>query len=121
MQPWTLWQFPDNLIDDFLAGCTEELREAVYYGLDFLAEYGNRCGRPHSAPLGEGIFELRARAGRQQARLLYYFDPNRKIVFVVAIFKDQRRISPPDLKLAKQRRQFLRDSGGTGHDFNIPN
>jgi len=120
MHGWTLWQFPENLIEDFLEGCEEDLQDAVYYGLDFLAEYGNRCGRPHSAPLGDGLFELRARANRNQARLVYYFDDERKIIFVVAVIKKQQRISPSDMQLAKQRRKFLQDSGETAHGFDIP-
>jgi hypothetical protein len=41
-----------------------------------LEEYGHELRRPLSAPLRDGIHELRLKSGRKQYRILYFFKGN---------------------------------------------
>jgi phage-related protein len=68
--------------------------------LDFLQEHGNLSGRPVSAALGDGIFELRA----NQARMLFYFGTKHDIIFVHCLIKKTRRVPREDIELAKKNR-----------------
>lgn len=72
-----------------------------------MLEHGNLSGRPVSAPLGDGIFELRA----NETRLLFYFESGQRIVFVHYLLKKTRRVPQSAIRLAKDRRAIIRAQG----------
>jgi phage-related protein len=80
--------------------CDEDTRDTLDYRLDLLEEYGNLSGRPISAHLEDGIFELRAK----DARMLFYFSEWREIVFVHCIIKKTRKVPREDIESAKKNR-----------------
>jgi phage-related protein len=80
--------------------CDQNTQELLDRRLDLLCEHGNQSGRPISAPLGDGIFELRA----NDARMLYYFGSNHDIIFVHCLIKKTRKVAREDIELAKRRR-----------------
>lgn len=41
--------------------------------IKLLEEKGNQLREPYSKPLGDGIFELRAKVGTDISRVLYFF------------------------------------------------
>ena len=55
----------------------------------------------------DGILECRPRAGKRQARLLYFFRPQRQIVIVVAVFKDQKKLSPDVINRAEKIKRSI--------------
>jgi phage-related protein len=55
-----------------------------------LGEYGHELRRPVSGHLGGGIHELRARAGRVQLRVLYFFHGTEHVVLAVVCQKEER-------------------------------
>ena len=67
-------QVPDPALAIEIAVCVEILRR-----------YGNETRRPTSAPLGDGIFELRPKTARHQARLLYCFYGEAAVILVCFI------------------------------------
>ncbi len=56
-----------------------------------------------SKPLGDGIFELRAKT----ARFLYYFEPGRNVIVVVAFLKDQQKVNRRFIEQAKDIRKII--------------
>ncbi len=96
---WTALQY-GSVWQDVYDDCDKGTQELLDRRLDALLDKGNLCGRPISAPLGDGIFELRA----NQARMLYYFGETRQIIFVNCILKKGRVVPPEAIKLAKKRR-----------------
>jgi hypothetical protein len=97
---WIALQF-DTVWDSLYVQCdgnTQEMLDRRYVGL---LEKGNLSERPISAPLRDGIFELRANA----ARMLFFFGPKRlEITFVNCFFKKQREVPPEEIDLAIKRR-----------------
>lgn len=74
-----------------------------------LGEQGNELPRPAADYLDEGIYELRARVGKVQYRVLYFFHGARRAVLAHAITKTDK-IPPPEMERAKRRRKaFERD------------
>jgi phage-related protein len=55
-----------------------------------LREFGHELRRPVSGHLGGGIHELRARAGRVQIRVLYFFHGTEHVVLAVVCQKEER-------------------------------
>jgi hypothetical protein len=100
---WTAWQYRD-VFDAFYQQCDDDTQRSIDVRLDQLLEKGNLAKRPVSAPLEDGIFELRA---KKAARLLFFFQPGQKIIFVVGIFKDQREVPREAIEKAKEVRKTL--------------
>ncbi len=82
--------------------------ESLEMRLDLLADRGNLCRRPISAPIEDGIFELR---GTGPTRLLFYFRPNREIMFVHAVTKKQSKLDRKDIERAKRIRSQIEEDG----------
>jgi hypothetical protein len=99
---WTAWQYR-TVFDDLYADCDEDTQRSIDNRLDQLLEKGNLTKRPASAPVEDGIFELRAKA----ARFLFFFDPKQRIIFVVGICKDQRALPRSAIDAAKKVRKLL--------------
>jgi phage-related protein len=96
---WLAYQYGSTW-DITYAACDGVTQELLDRRLAFLREHGNLSERPVSAPLGEGIFELRANT----ARMLFYFGALRAIIFVNCFVKKTRKVATEDIKLAKKRR-----------------
>jgi len=86
MTPWELLEFR-NCVESFYDNCNAALAEELDMRLDTLRQKGNECVYPVTKPLGDGLFELRAKSGTQQARLIFFYQANRKIIFVHAFKK----------------------------------
>ena|SRR5438552_3510862 len=111
---WSVSQYGD-IWDATYAHCDQHTQEILDRRLDTLCEYGNRAERPVSAPLGDGIFELRANS----ARMLFYFGKKRDIIFVNCFIKKVRRVPREEIKLAKKRRNDITMQGIKTND--LPN
>lgn len=71
-----------------------------------LAESGYELRRPVADLLRDGVYELRARQGTVQYRLLYFFDnekPNMAIL-VHGFTKQGAKVPPADLDMATERK-----------------
>src|SRR4030042_612009 len=118
MTDWKLRQF-ETIVTDFLNSCQETTKIKLMARLDTLSRDGNLCERPISAPLGDGLFELRCRVGNTQARLIYYFGRNRMIIFVHALFKSGSKIGQQNLRIAKRNRDSIKAQEVIPSGFNI--
>ena len=96
---WTTSQYREAW-DNTYSQCDSDMQDTLDRKLDLLQQYGNLCGRPTTAPLGDGIFELRAK----DARMLFYFGEQREIVFVHGLIKKTRNVPRADIDRAKKNR-----------------
>jgi hypothetical protein len=103
---WTLWQF-SRVVSEFRNRADDDVWDAVIRRMALLMEHGIRTSMPVSEPLGDGLFALRARAGTKQPRLLYYFERDRRIVFVHAVdLKKRPKLDPDDVKVARRNKKI---------------
>jgi hypothetical protein len=58
---------------DWLAEQPGKVQDKFRFLIELLEQYGSALHRPHAAPLERKIYELRARLGRTNYRLLYFF------------------------------------------------
>jgi phage-related protein len=107
---WTVRQF-GRVVHEYRERpeCSDELWDEIRIAFSFLIERGNLCGRPVSAPLRDGIFELRAKAHGVQARFLYFFSRTERQVVIVAhsLTKKTNKIPPTDIDLALKRKSQI--------------
>ena len=84
-----------------------------------LAAFGYELRRPVAAHLGRELYELRARSGRVNLRILYFFRSRNEAVLVHALTKEDR-IPDSDLERALRRRDtFLGDPEGHTHEEEV--
>lgn len=103
---WQLYQF-EQVYTKFYEGCDNELQAEIDSRLDVLRDLGNLAREPYSKPVEDGIFECKANTHRHQARLLYCFQPGRRIVIVVAVMKSTRKLKRTDIETAKTRKAII--------------
>lgn len=101
MLGWRLRQYK-SAYDDFVAKCSPELRLRIEAKVSILLLEGNRTKFPTSAPLGDGLFEVRAKHKNVQARLLYGFMAGQIVVVVMGAYKSSRTLPPADLARARE-------------------
>ncbi len=73
--------------------------------LELLADQGHQLRRPAADYLRDGIYELRAKAGRVQYRMLYFFQGRAAVVISHGITKQQAAVPPIEIERARKRRQ----------------
>ena len=76
--------------------------------LDMAEIYGANLGRPHSAPLGNGLFEFRAKGSEGIARSIFVNMVGKKIVILHTVIKKSSKIPQKDLDLAIKRAKELK-------------
>ena len=76
-----------------------------------LRDFGSALRRPYSAPLGDGIFELRAQFGSDISRVLYFFIINGCAVLTHGFIKKTQKTPPEEIERAKRyRAEYLKRS-----------
>ena len=105
--PWTLERFVldsgESPVRAFLEGLGGRDRVDALALLKLLAEQGNALKMPHSKPLGERLFELRA----GPVRLFYAFRPGRRIVLLDGMVKKRHEIPPGVLTRVRRHLRAL--------------
>jgi phage-related protein len=87
------------------------LTQAKFFAYaELLAEHGPNLKRPYADPVRGKIRELRPR----QARVLYFFAVERKIILVHGVIKKTQKLDSADIDLAEGRMMdwLSRQTGG---------
>lgn len=100
---------------DFLDGIPDRARVKLIVRIERLAELGPALRRPEADYLRDGIYELRARLGRVNYRLLYFFHSGLVAVLAAGLTKADE-VPPLAIERAKARKaKFARDPGRHGY------
>ena len=91
-------------IKGFLDALTLPAKAKVYAALEVLATEGNRLQLPRSRALGDGLFEIRIVHPEGPFRIIYCFQPGRRVLLLHAFVKRTEQIPAQDLKVAKGRK-----------------
>ena len=70
----------------------------------FVGEVPPGVIEPHIKPLGDGIFELRAKVGSDISRVLYFFIVGRRVILTNGFIKKTQKTPPAELERAKRYR-----------------
>ena len=102
-------------VDEFLDSLDEKMAAKVLRAIDMLEDLGPALRRPHSAPLGDGIFELRAQVASDTSRVLYFFIIHGRAVLTHGFIKKTQKTPPEEIERAKRyRSDYLKRSGNDG-------
>ncbi len=71
--------------------------------LELIEKHGANLGSPHTEAMGNGLFEVRAKAQEGIGRSLYCYMKGRNIMILHAFVKKSNKTPTQDLNLAKKR------------------
>ncbi len=83
--------------------------------LGLLSEQGHELRRPHADMLRDGIYELRARSGNVNYRILYFFHGKNVAVLGHALTKEAK-VPTKDIDRAIRRKQIY-EKDPAGHSY----
>lgn len=89
---------------EFLLGLDVKMRAKMLRTIDLLAVNGVELREPHSKPLDDGIFELRAKVGSDITRVLYFFMVGKRVILTNGFVKKTVKTPPAEIARAKRYR-----------------
>lgn len=97
--------------EEFMLSQDTKMKAKLFQIVDLLEEYGNQLRKPYSSPLGDGIFEIRAKVGTDISRVLYFFYYEGRIIFTNGFVKKTQKTPRSEIEKAKRYREnFLERS-----------
>ena len=91
-------------VKEFLDELDVKMRNKILDNLKHLQIHGTFLREPYSKPLGDGIFELRTRWGKDITRVLYFFFAEKRIVLTHGFIKKTQRTPVREIERAKRYR-----------------
>ena len=102
----------DCPVEEFLNSLDRKMRAKLLLGFALLEANGPQLREPYSKPIGDGIFELRAKQGSNITRVLYFFFMGRKIIVTNGFTKKTQKTPACEIDTAKKyRAEYLRRKG----------
>ncbi len=71
--------------------------------IELVQEFGPSIGRPHTAPLGKGLFEIRAKGPEGISRSLFCTINGQELVILHTFIKKTQKIPKKHIDLARKR------------------
>jgi phage-related protein len=76
--------------------------------LEMIEEFGPNLGKPYTAPMGRGLFEIRANGKEGIGRSLFCTKKGKEIVILHSFVKKSQKTPKQDLDLARKRQREVK-------------
>ena len=106
---WTVTFYSEKVENQTLALPAGILANLLHI-LDLIEEFGPSLGRPHTAPLGKGLFEIRAKGPEGISRSLFCTIKGQEIVILHSFIKKTQKIPKKHMALARKRMKEVTDN-----------
>ena len=90
--------------EEFILEQDFKMQAKLFMALEFLEERGPMLREPFSKPLGEGVFEIRAKQGSDISRVLYFFVVGKKVILTNGFVKKTQKTPAREIEKAKKYR-----------------
>lgn len=94
----------DCPVAEFLDSLDVKMRAKVLGSIALLEANGPQLREPYSKPLGDGIFEIRAKQSNNITRVLYFFYVGKHIILTNGFIKKTQKTPSDEITLAKKYR-----------------
>lgn len=91
-------------VDDWLDELQHKARQVVVVKIGLLGQFGHELRRPIADTLRDGIYEIRAKHGKLNLRILYFFHGREAIILAHGLTKQQAEVPNRDIDLAVARK-----------------
>ena len=78
---------------------------------ELIEEFGPDIGRPHTAPLGQGLHEIRAKGKEGIARSVFCTLKGQEIIVLITVVKKDNKIPKRHMDTARKRMKEVQDDG----------
>lgn len=99
---WTITFYSKKVEQDTLALPSGILANFLRV-TELIEEFGPDLGRPHTAPLGQGLFEIRAKGKEGIARSVFCTVKNQEIIILLTVIKKQNTIPKRQMDTVRKR------------------
>ena len=99
---WTITFYSEKVKDETLT-LPSGIQANLLHILELLEEFGPSLGRPHTASLGKGLFEIRAKGKEGISRSLFCALKGEEIVILNSFIKKTQKIPKTHLEKARKR------------------
>ena len=101
------YELPDGSkpAEEFILEQDKKMQAKIFMALEFLEERGPALREPLSKPLGDGIFEVRAKQGSDISRVLYFFLFCKKVILTNGFRKKTQKTPSREIDRAKRYRE----------------
>lgn len=89
-------------VQDFLDTLDPKMLAKTLRTIDLLEVNGPALREPQSAPIGDGIFELRTKQGSNITRIFYFFFVGKKAILTNGFVKKTQKTPKVEIELAKK-------------------
>ena len=103
---WKVSFYSDKVEAETLRFPTGILANLVHI-LEMIEEFGPNLGKPHTAPMGQGLFEIRAKGKEGIGRSLFCTLNKEEIVVLHSFVKKTQRTPKKELDKARKRMKEL--------------
>ncbi len=76
--------------------------------IEMMLQFGPALGRPYTASMGEGLFEIRAKGKEGIGRSLFCTLKGKEIVILHSFIKKSQKTPEKELKLARKRMKEIK-------------
>ena len=76
--------------------------------LEMIEEFGPTIGKPHTAPMGDGLFEIRAKGREGIGRALFCTPKGKEIIILHTFIKKTQKIPKKELDKARRRQKEIK-------------
>ena len=105
---WTITFYSEKVEEETLALPAGILANFLRI-TELIEEFGPNLGRPHTAPLGQGLFEIRAKGREGIARSVFCTVKDQEIVILITVVKKGNKIPRRHMDTALKRMKEVQD------------
>jgi len=99
---WTISFYSDKVYKETMA-LPKGIKASLIRTLDLICEHGHDLGRPHTAPLERGLFEIRAKGREGIARSVFCTTQGREVVILLTAVKKSDKLPKRHMDTARKR------------------
>lgn len=100
---WTI-EFYDKKIEKNLKGWPQGIKAKFSWIVDLIEEFGpEEIGMPHIKPLGQGLFEIRAKGLEGIGRAFFCIEKGKIVLIVSGFIKKSEKTPQNEIALARKR------------------
>lgn len=94
-------------VEDQIVAMPPKIQARILRLLELMEKHGANLGAPHTEPMGDGLFEIRAKAAEGIGRGLFCYLKGKRIVVLHAFVKKSNKTPKQELELAKSRKKEM--------------
>ena len=104
---WKITFFNEKVEADTLAFPAGILANLLHI-MEMIEEFGPNIGKPYTAPMGKGLFEIRAKGKEGIGRSLFCIEKDKEIIVLHSFMKKTQKTPRRELDKARKRMKELK-------------